>query len=120
MTNDELQYLRFNVPIRSMIDGTIWYYDCKPNPSQIRIFKELIDTLPTNMGRYFIGHQDPWRREGSLTVPIEMFMEDFEVVYPNTEDESVFVKLSKDLVTPYSIINPNFHMLEKVDDGLPF
>ena len=123
MTNEDFQSLRFNSKLSSIVDGTIWYYDCNPNNGTIKIFKELVDT-PVDEYRYGQRthirrwvQEDPWRREGALTVPIEMFLDSFELVEENIKMSTTFVKINKDIVEPYSITKPNFHML---DDKLPF
>ena len=123
MTPEDLDHLRFNTPIHSRIDDTIWYYDCNPNNGTIKIFKELVDT-PVDEYRYGQRthirrwvQEDPWRREGALTVPIEMFLDSFELVEEEVKVSTTFVKINKDIAEPYSITKPNFHIL---DDGLPF
>jgi hypothetical protein len=123
MTNEDFQLLRFNSKLSSIVDDTIWYYDCNPNNGTIKIFKELVDTPPDEQrfrGRSYFrrwGREEPWRREGALTVPIEMFKESFELVHGIVKVSTTFVKINKDIVEPYSITKPNFHMF---DDGLPF
>jgi hypothetical protein len=116
MTNDDLQHLRFNAPLYSNIDGTTWYYDCRGD-GLVKIFKGLIDTPEDvyQMGRYRIysnwGNSGPWKRKGSLTVPLDFFMESFELVFKIVKDDLSLIKKSKSLTEPYSIVNPNFHMM---------
>ncbi len=120
MTVEELNTLKFNMPIMSTIDNSLWYYDCREGDN-VKIFKELIHTdFVENVwrGRSYINtrwRQEPWKREGSLTISEHMILEDFELVYKIFEHDFEFVKTDKSLTAPYSIVKPNFHMMD-----LPF
>jgi hypothetical protein len=123
MTVDELNSLRFNMPIHSNIDNSLWYYDCR-NGNQVKIFKQLIETdyhelrgRGRSMFRSSWGSDgSPWRREGELVVPVSMILEDFELFYEIVEPDLELVKKDKTLMTRYSIVKPNFHMMNE----LPF
>jgi hypothetical protein len=124
MTQEEFDYLRFNMPVYSNIDGTTWLYDCSPNGRTVKIFKELLDTTPderewggrTVYGNRWTSNRDPWERNGALTIPMTMFMEDFDVIVEVEIQKDVeFVKKIKHLMEPYSLVKPNFHMMD-----LPF
>lgn len=120
MTPDELNTLRFNMPIMSTIDNSLWFYDCREG-NNVKIFKELIHTdFIENVwrGRSYINtrwRQEPWKREGSLTISEQMMLEDFVLVYEIVEPDLELVKKDKTIVAKYSIVKPNFHMME-----LPF
>lgn len=119
MTPEELNTLRFNMPIMSTIDNSVWYYDCRDyTGNAFKIFKQLNDTDYHEgrwRGRSYIrtfGSQNMWEREGSLTVTEQMMLEDFELVYKIVEPDLELVKKNKYLMSPYSIVKPNFHMIE--------
>jgi hypothetical protein len=122
MTLDELNSLRFNVPIHSNVDNTLWYYDCRLGGGH-RIFKQLIETEYTELGRrgrtllmqHTWGDNEPWKRVGELIVSEEMLLNDFDLVYKIVEPDLELVKKNKSLMTPYSLVKPNFHMMD-----LPF
>ncbi len=120
MTIDDINTLRFNTPIMSTIDNTVWYYDCREG-NNIKIFKELVHTEYYEnrwRNRTYISTrwgQEPWKREGSITIPEQMMLEDFELIYKIVEPDLELVKKDNNLMVPYSIVKPNFHMLD-----LPF
>jgi hypothetical protein len=120
MTIEELNNLRFNTPIYSNIDNTMWFYDCREG-NNFKIFKELVHTEYVEnvwRGRTYINTrwgQEPWKREGALTVSEQMMLEDFDLVYKIAKPDIKLVKKDKDLMAPYSIVKPNFHMMD-----LPF
>ena len=120
MTLDELNSLRFNMPIMSTIDNSLWFYDCREG-NGFKIFKKLIDTeLYENNFRgrshiHFRWNQEPWKREGSLVISEQMMLEDFELIYKVIKSDLKFVKKENNLVSKFSIYKPNFHMMD-----LPF
>lgn len=120
MTPEELNSLRFNMPIMSTIDNSLWYYDCREG-NGFKIFKELIHAqyYETNFrGRTYINtrwNQEPWKREGSLVISEQMILEDFELMYKVIKPDLTFVKKENNLVSKFSIHKPNFHMMD-----LPF
>jgi len=124
MTLEDLDQLRFNTPIYSNIDNTTWLYDCRPNNGTVKIFKELVDTTPPEMewgdrivyGSRWSSNRDPWERRGSLSIPMDMFMEDFDLIYKVVEEDVEFVKKIGYLMKPYSMVKTNPHMIK----GLPF
>jgi hypothetical protein len=124
MTSEDLDHLRFNTPIYSKIDDTTWYYDHRPNDDTVKIFKELVDTTPieqewggrTVYGNRWSSNRDPWERDGALSIPISMFMEDFELIHHVVKEDVEFVKKIEYLMKPYSLVKSNPHMIK----GLPF
>lgn len=126
MTPDDLEHIRFNTPLFSTIDGSTWYYDHRPNDGTVKIFKELLDTTSNEIilanGRSYFNdynrwnRENPWEKVGELSIPMSMFMEDFELVYKIVEEDIKFVKKVKYLMEPYSLVKPNFHMIK----DLPF
>lgn len=124
MTPEDLDQLRFNTPIYSNIDNTTWLYDCRPNNGTVKIFKELVDTTPperewggrTVYGGLWSSNRDPWEKVEGLSIPMSMFMEDFEMIHKVIVEDVKFVKKVKYLMEPYSLVKPNFHMIK----DLPF
>jgi hypothetical protein len=124
MTPEDLDHLRFNTPIYSHIDDTTWYYDHRPNDGTVIIFKELVDNIPepsfwglSNRNRYYGRiNREPWERVGSLTIPMSMLLEDFDLMNETIHDDLEFVKKIDYLMQPYSLVKGNPHMIK----GLPF
>lgn len=114
MTLEELNSLRFNMPIHSNIDNTLWYYHSRVEPNGVKIFKHLVDTSFESMWRgrsYYRTNETPWKLEGELNIPVSMILEDFDLVYRMVKTDIQFIKKDKQLVTPISIVKPNFHMI---------
>ena len=115
MTLEELNSLRFNMPIMSTIDNSLWYYDCRDyTGNAFKIFKRLDDSVNESVWRgrsYYRTGDLPWKREGELTITENMMLEDFELVYKIVNPEINFIKKGN-LKHPYSIVGPNFHMMD--------
>jgi hypothetical protein len=104
MTTDEFYMLGFGSEVISRIDGTTWYVFAS-NGTSTSIYKTV--------------HVNMW---GSPSYPDKLvfyyddFLENFDVPfvisYDGTKQESdALVRTGGDEAEPYSILNPNFHML---------
>jgi hypothetical protein len=118
MTLDELNSLRFNTPIMSTIDNSLWYYDSLIPPNGVRIFKNLVvDYVEFGYRRGgrsgFINRlgDSPWIKEDELVISERMMLNDFELIYKIVKSDIKFVKKDKNLTTSFSIVTPNFHMI---------
>lgn len=113
MTIDDLKCLKFNTPLFSKIDNSIWYFDRFSFKQRVgtafnvHIFKELVDIQSQDL---YETIPVPWTKHGILKIPMSMFMEDFELVDENCDIK--FVKKLYYLTQPYSIVKPNYHMIE--------
>jgi len=104
MTTEEFNMLEFGSEVISKIDDTKWYVFAS-NQNSTSIYK----TICTNMWGY-LSYPD------KLVFPYDTFLENFDVgfvvAYDGTKQESnLFVRTGGDEAEPYSIVNPNFHML---------
>lgn len=104
MSSEEFNMLGFGSEIISKIDGTIWYVFAS-NSTSTTIYKTI--------------QEDWWGRPSypdKLVFRHDIFLENFDVpfvvAYNGTKQESdLLVRTGGDEAEPYSIVNPNFHML---------
>ncbi|MHA2101723.1 MAG: hypothetical protein ACW99A_24005 [Candidatus Kariarchaeaceae archaeon] len=111
MTVEEFNMLGFGSEIISKIDGTIWYVFAS-NGNSTSIFKtERIDIWG------HISYPD------KLVFPYDAFLESFDVpfivAYDGTkQDNDLMVRTGGKEGEPYSIVYPNFHMLDREVESL--
>jgi hypothetical protein len=104
MTTEEFYMLGFGSEVISKIDGTTWYVFAS-NGNSTSIYKTI--------------REDWWGRPSypdKLVFPYDAFLENFDVpfvvAYDGTKQETdALVRKGGDEAEPYSILNPNFHML---------
>ena len=104
MTVEEFNMLGFGSEVISKVDNTTWYVFAS-NGNSTSIYKEeLMDMW---------GHP---RYINKLLFPYDAFLENFDVsfviAYDGTKQKNdLLVRTGGDEAEPYSIVNPNFHML---------
>jgi hypothetical protein len=112
MTIEEYRMLEFGSQVVSHIDGTIWRIFAA-NPHNVSLFKEV--------------HMDMWGRPSypdKIVFPYNVFLDTFDAPFSidingKKQFDDSFVKTGGKEGEPYSIVYPNFHMIEG-DMILPF
>ena len=100
MTSVELINLEFSDTLTSNIDGTTWYFYGKSRDGvSVRVYKNT--------------SVDMWGKETFLDT-LHFSIGNFLVYFVSNKERvsETFVKKGGDVGEPYSIVYPNFHMLE--------
>jgi hypothetical protein len=109
MTQEELFLLKFNTPIQSLLDNSVWFYhEIIRNGLCVKIYKELTDN---NLPAYWGREASPWTQKDSLTISTTMMLQDFVLFHKVTQKDIKLVKCDKKLTEMYSMTGPNFHMM---------